>query len=286
MSQLRDYYYLTKPGIIRGNLLTAVGGFGLASGHSYDWWRLLLLLAGMSLVIGGSCVFNNYLDRDIDAKMTRTRTRATVRGSIGARATLAYGCILTVVGTGLLLVGTNPLTTLLGLVGLAAYAGVYTLAKHRTPYATLIGTFPGAIPPVAGYTAVTGHLDLACLLLFLILVCWQMPHFYAIAIRRLDEYKAAGVPVWPSVYGIGATKQQMVWFAVAFEVFVVRLSLSGYTGLIFAMILGGYGAFWTYRCYTGARAVNDTQWAKQAFLLSLPILPLFSILLAVNAWLP
>jgi protoheme IX farnesyltransferase len=282
----RDYYLLMKPGIIRGNLLTAIGGFGLAAGKHYDWTTFLALLFGMSLVIGGACVINNYLDRGIDAKMARTKKRATVSGVINGPTTLVFAAMLTVIGTAALIAWTNWLTTVLGLIGLVTYAGVYTPAKHRTPYATLLGTIPGAIPPVAGYTAVTDRLDLACLLLFVILICWQMPHFYAIAIRRLDEYKAARVPVWPSVYGIQATKQQMIWFALALVVFVIRLSLSGYTGFVFASVLSLYGLYWTYKVFQGVRTTDDIKWAKSVFLLSLPVLPLFSLLLVLNAWLP
>jgi protoheme IX farnesyltransferase len=285
-ARFRDYYLLTKPGIIRGNLLTAIGGYGLAAGKHYDWPVFAALLVGMSLVIGGACVFNNYFDRTIDAKMSRTKKRATVSGIISGPTTLVFGAGLAVVGTAVLLAWTNWLTTVLGLIGLVTYSGVYTFAKHRTPYATLLGTFPGAIPPVAGYTAITGRLDLACLLLFLILVCWQMPHFYAIAIRRLDEYKAAKVPVWPLVYGIKQTKMQMVWFALAFVVFVIRLSLIGSTGLVFALLLAGYGLFWAYKCFQGRNTTVDAEWAKGIFLLSLPILPIFSLLLVLNPWLP
>jgi protoheme IX farnesyltransferase len=285
-AQLRAYYLLTKPGIIRGNLLTAIGGFGLAAGKHYNWMIFVALLVGMSLVIGSACVFNNYLDRDIDARMTRTKQRATVSRSISSRNILIYGSLLAAIGFAALIVWTNWLTTALGLLGLVTYVAVYTPAKHRTPYATLLGTIPGAVPPVAGYTAVTGRLDLASLLLFLILVCWQMPHFYAIAIRRLEEYKAAKVPVWPSVYGLRQTKQQMLWFALAFDVFIVRLSLSGYTGIAFAVVLGAYGLFWAYKCWQGFGTSDDIGWAKSVFLFSLPILPLFSLLLILNAWLP
>jgi protoheme IX farnesyltransferase len=285
-ASIRDYYILTKPGIIRGNLLTALGGFGLASIDGFAFGTCLALLTGMALVIGASCVFNNIYDRRIDQQMARTKRRAVASGAISTRTAALFGTMLALVGFTLLLIWTNGLTALLGLIGLVTYAGVYTPAKHRTPYATLIGTIPGAIPPVAGYTAISGRLDQACLLLFLILICWQMPHFYAIAIRRLDEYKAAKVPVWPAVHSLRQTKAQMIWFALAFTVFVIRLSLSGYTGVVFAVLLGGFGLFWTYKCFKGLRAVDDTRWAKNIFLLSLPGLPLFSILLLFNQWLP
>jgi protoheme IX farnesyltransferase len=284
-SRLRDYYLLTKPGIIRGNLLTAIGGFGLAAGRHYEWGVFIALLAGMALVIASACVFNNYLDRDIDAKMSRTKLRATVSQSIPSRHILLFGTVLALLGFVLLITGTNWLTTLLGALGLVSYVAVYTPAKHRTPYATLLGTIPGAVPPVAGYTAILGRLDLACLLLFLILVCWQMPHFFAIAVRRQSEYEAANVPVWPSRYGFEDTWLQMLLFLVGFIVCIQLLSIVGYSGLVFSTILTILGVYWMYLCYQGKAADDKPRWAKGVFLMSLPILPLFSLLLVLNAWL-
>lgn len=281
-SRFGDYYYLTKPGIIRGNLLTGAGGFFLAASGNLRWGTLAGLLVGMALVIGGSCVLNNIYDHDIDARMPRTKKRALVSGSISTRHALQFGVVLCLLGLAVLLLATNVLTTVIGAIGLVSYVGVYTPAKHRTPYATLLGTIPGATPPVAGYTAISGHLDGAAWLLFFILVAWQMPHFYAIAIRRLAEYKAAKVPVWPLVHDIKQTQTQMVWFMAAFIALVVRFSLSGYASAWFAIVLGGYGSYWLVTALRYRRQ-NNTAWAKKVFLLSLPVLPLFSLLLILDS---
>ncbi len=286
MQKIRAYYQLTKPGIIQGNLLTAIGGFFLASRGTVSWWLLLSLLFGMALVIGSACVFNNYYDRNIDAYMRRTKQRALASGTISPAAALMYGALLGGIGFAVLLTWTNVLTATLGLVGFVSYAGLYTFTKHRTPYATLLGTIPGAIPPVAGYTAVSGHLDTATLLLFVILICWQMPHFYAIAIRRLDEYKAAKVPIWPARYGFHSTYVQMYIFAIIFIVACVRLTLSGYTGSVFAIVMTAYGLWWLWHIIRGKSASNKPTWAKRIFLQSLLALPLMSLLLVINYWLP
>jgi protoheme IX farnesyltransferase len=284
-STLSAYYRLTKPGIIRGNLMTAIGGFFLAANGKPDWHAFVSLMIGMICVIGASCVFNNYLDRGIDARMERTKSRATVVGTIPPAHILIFGGLLSAIGCVVLVFGTNLLTTALGVLGLLTYVGVYTPAKHRTPYATLIGTFPGAIPPVAGYTAISNRLDLACVLMFVILVCWQMPHFFAIAIRRLEEYRAAHVPVWPLARSMQNTKQQMLLYALGFVGCVQLLSIAGYTGLTFSTILSLIGAYWCYACYQGLKTNDNQRWAKSIFLLSLPILPVFSLLLAFNYWL-
>jgi protoheme IX farnesyltransferase len=280
---LQQYYYLTKPGIIRGNLLTALGGFFLASAGDFDWWRLVFLLVGMAMVIGASCVFNNIYDRDIDKRMQRTRKRATVSGEISLRSALLFGLVLAVVGTGVLIWKVNVLTAVLGLFGLVTYVGAYTPAKHRTPYATLIGTIPGAVPPVAGYAAVLDRLDGTCLLLFFILIAWQMPHFYAIAIRRLSEYKAAKVPVWPAVRSVRQTKQQIIIYMPVFIFCALALSASGKASWLFGGIMGAYGLYWLYGGLRGYNSGDDTNWAKKVFLMSLPILPLFSLLLAIDS---
>jgi protoheme IX farnesyltransferase len=275
----RQYYYLTKPGIIRGNLLTAIGGFFLASHGSFDWWRLFWLLLGMAMVIGASCVFNNIYDRDIDNRMQRTHKRAIVSGEISIQNALVFAIILAVVGTGVLIWKVNVLTAVLGLFGLVTYVGAYTPAKHRTPYATLIGTIPGAVPPVAGYTAVADRLDTTCVLVFFILVAWQMPHFYAIAIRRLDEYKAARVPVWPSVRSVRQTKQQIIIYMLVFIFCVLALSVAGKTSWLFGAVLGAYGLYWLLTSLRDYNIGDETKWAKKVFLMSLPVLPLFCLVL-------
>lgn len=280
----KQYYYLTKPGIIRGNLLTAIGGFFLASAGSFDWWRLLFLMLGMALVIGSSCVLNNIYDRDIDKRMQRTKRRAIVSGEISILHALAFAVVLVVAGTGVLIWKVNMLTAVLGLLGLVTYVAVYTPAKHRTPYATLIGTIPGAVPPMAGYTAVLNRLDGTCLLLFFILVTWQMPHFYAIAIRRLSEYKAAKVPVWPAVYSVKDTKIQIVLYMVVFIVCVLSLSAAHKASWWFGGVLGAYGAYWLYSTLKNYKSDDETKWAKTVFLMSLPVLPLFSLLLVIGSF--
>ena len=213
---IKDYYSLTKPGIIRGNLITAAAGFFLASKDIVDMKLLLAMLVGTSLVIASGCVLNNYLDISIDKQMARTKKRALVTGTITSKNALIFATILGLSGEIILLIFTNLLTALIGLFGLFVYVIVYGAAKRRSTHGTLVGSLSGAVPPVAGYTAVTGSLDWAALTLFLILVCWQMPHFYAIAIYRYNEYKAAGLPMLPIVKGIRATKLQILNYCLFF----------------------------------------------------------------------
>lgn len=188
---------MTKPGIVYGNTLTATAGFLLGAKGAIDYWLLLATLAGIAFIIGSACVFNNYIDRDIDAKMVRTKKRALAHGLVPAGKAITYASLLGIIGFFILSLSTNFLTVALGTVAFFDYVVLYGISKRRTAYSTIVGSIAGAIPPAAGYTAVTNRLDGGAVLLFIILVFWQMPHFYAIAMYRYDDYKAAGLPVLP-----------------------------------------------------------------------------------------
>lgn len=243
------------------------------------------MLAGISLVIASACVCNNYLDRDIDRKMDRTRGRALVRGDASPQAALTYAAVLGVVGLGLLLLFTNLITAAIGLFGFIAYVFIYGYAKRRSVHGTVVGSISGAIPPVVGYCAVSGRLDLAALLLFLVLVCWQMPHFYAIAIFRMADYKAAGIPVHPLVAGMRATKLQMLAYIGAFTAAGTSLSLFGYTSLAFGVFVVVLGWFWFWQGLRGLRTTDDVAWARKLFGASLLVLLLFCVGLGVDSFL-
>jgi protoheme IX farnesyltransferase len=283
---LRRYYYLTKPGIIYGNALTAAAGFLLAADWHIDWFRFVGLLLGMSLVIGAACVCNNYLDRNIDQKMERTSRRALVSGKVSVRAALIYAVVLFTVGQGLLLCYTNWLTVMIGLIAFIDYVALYGWAKRHSPYGTLIGTISGSAPITAGYTAVTGHFDTGALLLFLLMVCWQMSHFYAIALYRFKDYKAAGLPVMPVAKGAHRTKVEIIAYILAFEIVAVLLTLFHYTGLIYLVVMVGIGAVWLLRGLRGFRAKDNAAWGKQMFLFSLIVVLVLSVMTALGGWLP
>ncbi len=283
---IKTYYALTKPGIIYGNAVTAIGGFLLASKQQVNLGLLIATIAGTSLVIASGCVYNNYLDRGIDAKMARTKKRALVQGMITTRSALLYATALGLVGFLVLGLYTNTLTTWLGLAALVVYVVFYGIGKRRSVHGTLIGSVAGAAPPVASYTAVTGRLDSGALLLFLILVCWQMPHFYAIAIYRLKDYKAAGLPVWPIKKGLKSTKIQMTLYIVAFMVATTMLSVFGYTGYTYLVVMLGLSLTWLWLGFQGFRVIDDRAWARKMFLFSLLVIVLLSLMWSIDGILP
>lgn len=293
LAVLRRYYHLTKPGIIYGNLLTTIGGFMLASRGSIDWWLLLATALGTGLIIASACVFNNYIDQDIDAKMKRTQRRAMVIGDISEEAAWFFGSTLGLIGVGVLAKFTNSLVLLLGIIGFVSYVFVYTYAKRKTVHATLLGTIPGATPIAAGYVAVTGRIDLGAVLVFTIMILWQLPHFYAIAMFRRDEYAAAGVPVMSVVHGMRTTKQWIVVCTVLFAAAAAALALYGYASFSYFVVMLLLSAWWLWQGVRGLRLREsseasdelDKRWARKMFGLSLIILLAFSITLVLDAWL-
>lgn len=274
---LKSYFSLAKPGIIWGNAITAIGGFALASKGHFDFWLFLAMLEGLSLIIASACVFNNCIDRELDGKMERTKNRALVQGWIGLKQALIYGVVLGLLGIYILAVLTNFLTLLLALVGLTVYVLAYSFLKYQTVYGTLIGSIAGAMPPVVGYTAVTHRFDLGALILFLMIALWQMPHFYAIAIRRIQDYSAANLPMLPLVKGIRATKIQMIAYTAAFLLVSLMLTFLGYTGMLYFSVVTVLGLTWLVIGLKGLYCKNDQQWARLMFIFSLVIVMSLSL---------
>jgi protoheme IX farnesyltransferase len=286
MKRIKLYYRLAKPGIIYGNLLAAIAGYLLAAAGEIDGWRLVGFAIGISLVMASACVLNNILDRGIDEKMARTKKRALVTGDITTTNALIYATILGLVGFYLLVIYTNWLCAILGLLALFLYVVVYGIAKRKSVHGTLIGAIPGAIPPVAGYVGVTNQLDLGAWLLFIVMVAWQMPHFYAIAIYRKKEYAAASLPIMSVKYGNETTKRHMLSYIILFIIASLSLTYFGYTDIIFAAAMLIAGMVWLRKMRKGFRAEDSEKWARGMFFLSLKILLLFCLLLSVEAWLP
>lgn len=281
---LKKYYYLTKPGIIRGNLLTAAAGFFLATQGRVNLGLLLAMLAGTSLLVASACVFNNYLDRDIDRLMERTKQRALVSGSVAGKQALIFGSVLGLLGVIALGLFTNLITLCLGLFGFVAYVAVYGYYKRHSVHGTLIGTVSGAVPPVAGYVAVTNHLDSAAVVLFIILVFWQMPHFYAIAMYRHKDYAAAKLPVLPIVKGMSITKIQILLYILGFTVASTMLTLLGYCGYGYLAVSLMLGLTWLSYGIREFNKAEDRLWGRKMFLFSLIVILLLCLSISVDSF--
>lgn len=283
---LKTYYRLTKPGIIYGNIMTTAGGFLLASKGHINFWLFLATILGTSLVIASACVFNNYIDRDIDKKMARTKKRALVSGKVKGRSAIIYAITLGVIGIATLSFYTNLITVCIGIAALLIYVVLYGIGKRHSVHGTLVGSLAGAAPVTAGYTAVTNRFDAGAVILFVILVVWQMPHFYAIAMYRLDDYVAAGIPVLPAKKGILITKVQILFYIAAFIVATSMLTIAGRAGYAYMFVMAWLGLTWLGLGIQGFKASDDKRWARKMFFFSLVVILAFSAMLAVNYWLP
>jgi len=283
---IKEYYRLTKPGIVYGNVMTTLAAFLYASKWHISIVPFCATLIGISLVIASACVFNNLLDRGIDRKMARTQNRPLVTGAISGAAAAWYGAALGLLGLALLYIGTNTLTAALALFGFLSYVLVYGWVKRASTWGTVVGSIPGAIPIVVGYTAVTGQFDGAALILFLILVFWQMPHFYAIAMYRLNEYVAAGIPVLPSRVSTRTTKIHLLCYIIAYVFATCALTFFGYAGYVYLVLSLALGLAWLWRAVRRWNAPDTTHWARGVFFFSLIMLLAFSVTLALSPLLP
>lgn len=267
-----NYYLLTKPGIILGNLFTVAAGFLLASKGKMDIGLFLATLLGIALIMASACVFNNYIDRPLDKKMKRTKNRALVTGLISDRNALIFAVFLGVLGGVVLFWYTNPLTVGIAALGFFVYVVLYSFWKSHTVYGTAIGSVAGAVPPVIGYCAVSNHLDKGALILFVMLVLWQMPHFFAVALLHLDDYARAGIPVLPLEKGIKRTKIHMLLYILCFIPVTLLLTIFHYTGAVYLAVMLTGGLIWLVLCLKGFKTNNDRLWGLKMFRFSLVLI--------------
>lgn len=280
---LREFVQLTKPGIIRSNLIATFGGFWLASQWQYQWMLLIYTLIGTTLVMASSCVLNNYWDRDLDIKMERTKNRALPAGRLKPSIVLTYGIVLGIAGLAVLYFLVHPITLIFGIIGMFVYVVVYTMWLKRTStWSTSVGAISGAMPPVIGYCAVTESVDMGAFLLFALLFLWQPPHFWALGIRRIKDYRAAGYPLLPVVKGIKRTKVQMIPYVALLLPVVVLFYVYDYVGIVFLISAFLLSAYWLIYCIAGFYMKNEEKWARTNFLISVNYLMIVFIVMILD----
>ncbi len=281
--RIKNYLLVAKPGIVFGNLISAAAGFFLASKGRVDGMALPATLLGISLVVACGGVLNNCIDRNLDRKMLRTRQRALAQGIIKLPSAIAYATILGLAGLALLWAATNLLSVVIVVAGLVIYVGVYSLyLKRRSVYGALIGSLAGATPPLAGYCAVTGRFDLGAVILLSIFSLWQMPHCYAIAVFRLEDYTAAAIPVLPVKQGTAAAQKHMVGYILAFMAATLMLTFGGYTGYRTLAVATWLGLSWLYLARSGYQAADERLWAKKLFIFSILTIFMLSVMMSID----
>ncbi|MCT2538096.1 heme o synthase [Aquibacillus koreensis] len=278
-----DIKALIKVGIINSNVMTAFAGFWLAlyftnTSFSAHWDTFFITMAGTALVIAGACVLNNYYDRDIDPLMARTKTRATVTGSIPLSFILVLGIALSISGIILLLL-TTVQAAIFGAIGWFAYFVLYTVwSKRRYTINTAIGSLSGAVPPLIGWAAVDPNLHIVAIIMFLTIFIWQTPHFLALAMKKCDDYKAAGIPMLPVVHGFPITKRQMVVYITCLLPLPFLLFSLGNVFIIIATILN---VGWLTIGIKGFFVKDDLKWANIMFIYSLFYLTVYFLTMII-----
>lgn len=268
---IKQYLLLLKPGYVISNSLMALAGFIIGSRGGFSILHLIFTMLAIFLGLITVCILNNVIDKDIDSNMIRTQKRPIVTGAISRKKAATLGIVIGVISVILFIIFTNIITLIAGGVGLFVYLVLYSIAKRKTSWSTIIGSVPGAIVPLAGYTAAVNRIDTTAILLFFILFFWQLPHFYAIAIYRCKEYAAAGLPVLSVAKGISATKIQMLIFVVCFAVVAMALALVGDIGLLYLFVLTILSILWVVYGVKGYFMKDVNKWAKQMFGISLII---------------
>ncbi|MBX4181201.1 heme o synthase [Sodalis sp. CWE] len=281
---IKPYIQVIKLGIVLSNLISAMGGFFLASQGQINCNRLLITLTGMSLIIASGCVFNNYIDRDIDLKMERTKHRAIPNGFISPKICIAYAMSLGITGFSLLYFMKNFLVMWLAIAGFIIYVGIYSLyMKRRSIYSTLIGSVSGATPPVIGYCSISNQFDTCALILLLIFSLWQIPHSYAIAIFRLNDYLAASIPVFPAKHSILVTKFHITLYIIGFMLAALMLTFNGYTGHKYLIVTVLVSLWWLGIALRGYEPINnDKDWARKVFMFSIVVVSSLSIMMSID----
>ena len=283
---LKDFITLTKPRLLQLNMFAAVAGFWVASKWDIDVMLLIWMLIGSTLTMASATVINNYWDRELDLKMERTRGRVLPEGRLKPMTVLIYGIVLGVAGIALLFLLVNPLSGWLGILGWFVYIVIYTIwLKRSSTWSTSVGGISGAMPPVIGYCAVTGEVDMGAWLLFALLFLWQPAHFWSLAIRRVEEYRKAGFPLLPVVKGIKRTKLQMIPYVLLLLPTCILLYYYQYAGIYFLIISLLCSVVWLVHTFTGIKASNTEKWAKTNFLMSVNyLMVVFIALMANTAW--
>ncbi|HWN12086.1 MAG TPA: heme o synthase [Pyrinomonadaceae bacterium] len=273
---------LTKPRITFLIVLTAAAGFAMASSASIDYALLSKAMFGIALLSSGIATLNQYMERDLDLLMRRTANRPLPSGKLMPWEALTFGVTLTVLAEIYLSVFVNPLTGLLGLTVIAGYLFAYTPLKTRTTLSTMVGAFPGAVPPLIGWAAARGEIGLEAWVLFAILFLWQFPHFLAIAWMYREDYSRAGILMLPVVEPDGrVTGQQIVVYTLMLlpvSLLPTVLGMAGRVYLYGAIVLG------LLFLYSSVRAAfsKSRQEARRLLLASVIYLPLLFILMVIN----
>jgi len=281
----RDYYEMCKPRVVMLMILTSLVGMFLAVPGMVPLDILVLGNLGIALVAASGAVVNHLIDRKIDILMKRTHNRPLPQGRVDPKQTIIFAVTIGVLGMAILLFWVNPLCAWLTLGSFVGYALIYTgYLKHATPQNIVIGGLSGAMPPLLGWSAVTGTIESDALILVLIIFAWTPPHFWALAIHRKDEYAKSGVPMLPVTHGEYVTKVHIIVYSAILVVVSVFPYFSGMSGLLYlgsALALGAGFLVWSGLLMFNSKSTT----AMDTFKYSIVYLALLFIALVLDHYL-
>ncbi|QCI16263.1 heme o synthase [Buchnera aphidicola] len=281
------YLEIIKPGIVTGNIILIIGGFALASKHTFfNWFLFFYTILGVSCVIASACIFNNLIDCDLDKKMSRTHQRVLSKKLLPFLSVLVFACFLGILGILILGILVNFLSMILSILGFFIYVVLYTLwYKRKSIYSTLIGSFSGSMPSVIGYTAVSNNIDICSVLLFIIFIFWQMSHFYSIALMRIKDYETAKIPVFPVVKGIDITKKHIFYYIFAFIIFSLSLTLFNFLSYHFLFFSSIFNCFWLFLSYSNIKdSNNNKKITDKLFYFSIIVVTVFNFFILMDVY--
>ncbi|CAL4043537.1 Protoheme IX farnesyltransferase [Buchnera aphidicola (Tetraneura ulmi)] len=277
------YLELIKPRIILGNLITMVGGFFFSSKGENDYFLLFLSLIGLTLIISSSCIINNIIDNDLDRLMNRTRNRILVNRKFSTWKISFFSYILGFLGFLIFYFFLNRIVFLLSFIAYFDYLILYTFfLKRNTKYSTYVGGIAGAIPPIIGYCSVSNSFDLCSLILFFTCFIWQIPHFYLIGIKYLEEYKKAKIPIFPVIEGFKKTKKRILFFILFYFLFSSLLTMLNYTGYYFFFTNFIFSLFWFLFSSFIQNKKNYILYIRSAIFLSILVIFNFSFFISFD----
>lgn len=283
---LADLKSLLKGIVLIANVLPVLTGFWLAvyftnTTISENWRLFLLTMVGSLFIVAGALVLNNWYEVDLDREMARTKKRPTVTGNFSMKTVLTLGIVFSIIGFVLLFFTTFE-AMMYGFIGWFTYVVLYTMwLKRKYTLNTIAGSVSGAVTPLIGWAAIAPSYHYVPLTLALLLFIWQMPHTFAIAIRRCEEYRAAGVAMLPVVRGLEFTKRQIIIYVTCLLPLPFFLMSLGTVFVVVATILN---VGWILISIGGFFTNNDTQWARMSFLYSVNYLAILFVMMMIATW--
>jgi protoheme IX farnesyltransferase len=284
-TRLKEYWELTKPRLSLLSIITAIVGY-LVANPSRNFTELFALIIGTAFAAGGAGTLNQWLEREVDARMVRTRNRPLPSGQIKPLHAFVYGMALSVSGCCVVTFGTNLLAGVLTVATLISYLCVYTPMKRISPWSIQVGAIPGALPPLIGWAAAMGDVSGLGWILFGVLFAWQIPHFMAIAWTYRKDYALGGMPMLPVIEPTGSkAARESIFYCVLLLVISVMPVFLGYTTWVYGSIAVLLGAYYLKRAIDFAVKEDREVTARKLFFASISYLPFLLAVLVIDRWL-